>query len=368
MTPENTEEFFALHSVELDVGFGSPRRQSRVTVAFRGLLVLPHVLVLFVLSVVAVLLMSVGWFAALFLGRLPRWIAVYEMSVIAYSLRVTAYGYMLVNEFPPFSLSRGGDYPLRIEIGASRLSRLKVLFRWLLVIPAAIAGGLARNGLFVFSPILWIVTLVLGRMPQPLFNAAAAVVRFDARLYAYYALVTDSYPRKLFGDEESDFAPEGPGRELRVQAARGLVWLLLVLGVAAWIGSLVLDFQSGQKAATIEALQAAEDRFASSARVFQASVHRCPTRPKALACLEAQTRSFADAFDRFSDDVFDLPGSATTRVQGMALSGEAARIARELRRVSRAKTASAFDARLREVERSIVRFDTDNEHLARSLS
>jgi hypothetical protein len=201
------EPFFARDPVELDISFGSPPRQSRVTVAFRILLALPHLVLLWVLGLVAGPLAIVGWFAALVLGRLPRWIARYEMGVIAYSTRVHAYAYLLADKFPPFGFS-ADDYSIEVKIGASRLSRLKVLFRWLLIIPAAVVGGIAGMGLLVLSPVIWLITLLFGRMPQPFFSAVAAVVRYQARYSAYMSFVTDVYPRRLFGDD-AVWAPEG---------------------------------------------------------------------------------------------------------------------------------------------------------------
>src|SRR5580765_5389869 len=105
MESETPQPFFALDPVELDIAFGAPRRQDRVTVAFRPLLILPHVVVVAVLTLVAVPLVVVGWFAALILGRLPRWIAVFEMSLIAYSTRLNAYAFWLAGKFPPFAFS-----------------------------------------------------------------------------------------------------------------------------------------------------------------------------------------------------------------------------------------------------------------------
>jgi len=84
------EPFFAPGPVELDIRFEGPERQSRGTVAFRLLLAVPQFVVLFFLGIVATVLAIIGWFAALVLGRLPRWIATFELNVIAYSVRVNA--------------------------------------------------------------------------------------------------------------------------------------------------------------------------------------------------------------------------------------------------------------------------------------
>jgi hypothetical protein len=175
----------------LDIGFGAPQRQRRWSVALRGLLVLPQLVAVWVLAVVALVLAFIGWFAALVLGRLPLWIAEFELNVIAYSVRVVAYAFMLADEYPPFAFSPT-EYPIAVQIDASQLSRLKVFFRWLLVIPAYVVTAIAGNGLLLLSPVIWLVTLVLGRMPQPFFSAAAAVIRYQAR-YSAYETATTAY-------------------------------------------------------------------------------------------------------------------------------------------------------------------------------
>jgi hypothetical protein len=50
-------------------------RRGRLSVAFRLLLAVPQFIVLYVLALVGWLLLIVGWFAALIIGRLPDSIA-----------------------------------------------------------------------------------------------------------------------------------------------------------------------------------------------------------------------------------------------------------------------------------------------------
>lgn len=284
----------ALDAVQPDIEFGLPSPQSRLTVAFRGLLVLPHLVVLYVLVLLSLPLVVVGWFAALILGRLPGWIARYEMAVIAYAVRVNAYLFMLARRFPPFSLAISpSDYSVRVELGASRLSRLKVFFRWLLIIPSAFVAYFATNGLVLFSPIIWLVTLVLGRTPQLFFSASAAVIRYQARYYAYLSLVTDAYPRGLF-DAQWVPAPEGGSRELRrlSDGARRLVWLIVLLGVAGWIGSIVLRYELAQPPARNPAVISAEVKL-EAAELNDSG--RCDLR-----CL-------GEAYERFASTISHLP-------------------------------------------------------------
>ena len=72
----------------------------------KGLLAIPHYIVLVVLAIVAILAVLIAWFAILFTGRYPRGLFNYVVGVGRWSLRVEAYAFLLVTDrYPPFSLS-----------------------------------------------------------------------------------------------------------------------------------------------------------------------------------------------------------------------------------------------------------------------
>ena len=56
---------------------------------------------------------------------------------------------------------------------------------------------------------VWLIVLIRGRMPQPLYEAIAACLRYWARMKAYWYLLTDVYPDGLFGDP-AELALSGP--------------------------------------------------------------------------------------------------------------------------------------------------------------
>jgi hypothetical protein len=79
--------------------------RGRLTVAFRLLLALPQFIFLYVLTLVGSLVLIVGWFAALFLGRLPDGIADFLGQIVRYAVRVSAYVLLLTDRYPPFQFS-----------------------------------------------------------------------------------------------------------------------------------------------------------------------------------------------------------------------------------------------------------------------
>jgi hypothetical protein len=189
--------------------FGAPYRQNRWTVGFRLVLAIPHFLVLFLLSIAFEVVVIIGWFAALFMGRLPRWAASFVGNYIKYATRVSAYASLMTDRFPPFN---GTDpFPVNVEVPAAPIRRLAVLFRFILVIPAGIVAGVATFGVAVAGFVIWLIVLFRGRMPQTLFEAMSAVLRFEARYQAYAFMMTGKYPGELYGDVTSPYWAEPGG-------------------------------------------------------------------------------------------------------------------------------------------------------------
>ena len=86
----------------IEVGFASPDRQNRWTVGFRFILAIPHLFWLTLVTFAAFFVVVIGWFAALFIGRLPDWVATFLSIVLQYHTRVYAYLYLMLDDYPPF--------------------------------------------------------------------------------------------------------------------------------------------------------------------------------------------------------------------------------------------------------------------------
>ncbi|WP_371649092.1 MULTISPECIES: DUF4389 domain-containing protein [unclassified Streptomyces] len=89
------------------VTFAYPERMSRWQPLVKWLLAVPHYLVLFALSLAAMAVVLVGFFAVLITGEYPQGLRNFLVGVYRYNLRVQAYVGLLTDTYPPFSLQAG---------------------------------------------------------------------------------------------------------------------------------------------------------------------------------------------------------------------------------------------------------------------
>jgi hypothetical protein len=101
--PSTDEE----QSVRLDFPYPDAREGlTRWMPIVKWLLAIPHYIVLFFLSIAALVCVVIAWFAILFTGRYPRGLFDFVEGVLRWGNRVVAYAFVLVtDEYPPFSLS-----------------------------------------------------------------------------------------------------------------------------------------------------------------------------------------------------------------------------------------------------------------------
>jgi hypothetical protein len=79
--------------------------RNRFTVFFRIILAIPHLIVLFLLMIVAYILLIIGWVTGIFTGSIPDGIHNFLAGYARWTTRVTAYLYLLTDQYPPFSTS-----------------------------------------------------------------------------------------------------------------------------------------------------------------------------------------------------------------------------------------------------------------------
>jgi hypothetical protein len=169
-------------------------RRSRLTVLFRLLLFLPHLVWFLLWSIAAFFAVIVGWFVTLAAGRMLVGLHRFLAAYIRYGTHISAYVFIVANPFPGFTGTEG-TYPVDLEVDPpARQSRWITLFRLFLAIPASLISGGLGSVLVVVGVFGWFVGLVTGRMPVGLRNLGVYAVRYSAQAHAYLYLLTDRYP------------------------------------------------------------------------------------------------------------------------------------------------------------------------------
>jgi hypothetical protein len=184
------------------VAVAGPAQQNRATVAIRLLLIVPHLFVLYFVSIAAGVIAFIGWWAALFTGRLPEFAANFLTGCLRWFTRVHAYALLLTDVYPPFSLDDDPDYPVQVAAPAGQqLNPLAVLFRMILAFPAAVVASVVTVGsVTIVAFIAWLMVLINGQLPVPLHQAYSAVLRYYTRYVGYWWMLSAAYPSGLFGD------------------------------------------------------------------------------------------------------------------------------------------------------------------------
>jgi hypothetical protein len=156
--------------------------------------------VLWALAIAAYVVVIIGWFGALFTGRLPGFAADFLTGFVRWQARVFGYAILLTDVYPPFTLE-DADYPIRVAVRPGRLNRLAVLFRFFLLIPAWIVVSVVSYGAFTLVQFVsWLIVLISGQLPDALYQALAAALRYQIRVYGFAFMLTSAYPSGLYGD------------------------------------------------------------------------------------------------------------------------------------------------------------------------
>ena len=194
------------HPLRLDVE--DDRRRRRLTTFFRLLLAIPHFVWAGIWGIAALAVAIASWFVQVLAGRPHAGMHRFIASYLRYTAHVYSYVYLVADPYPAF----GGDddpYPVQLSIAEpQRQSRLTVLFRLVLAVPAFLIAS-AYAGVALIAVVLgWFVVLVRAEMPLGLRNAIALWLRYNQQMAGYVLLLTERYPHS---------GPTAPGGAAEVE-------------------------------------------------------------------------------------------------------------------------------------------------------
>ena len=185
--------------------------RDRVTVGFRLILVIPHMIILGgfgafafgggrggleaagALGSAAFAMAFIAWFAIVFNGTQPRGLWEFAAYYLRWWTRVSLYLSLLRDEYPPF-----GDepYPMMFELRPPETARNRVTvgFRFILVIPQIIVLFFVDFAWVITTIISWFAIIFTGRVPEDFYRFGVGVLRWNVRVQAYVLLLRDEYP------------------------------------------------------------------------------------------------------------------------------------------------------------------------------
>ena len=196
--------------MNLEIEYPAEKR-NRITVFFRGILAVPVILLLemFVHSSSAYsgdnstqAFVTVGGFIflptlllLLFRHRYPRWWFDFNVNLLAFTMRVMMYVYLLRDEYPSTEDRQALDLLVVYPDAKQDLSRGLPLIKWLLVIPHYVVLAFLGLAVAVVTVIAWFAILITGRYPRGMFEFTVGTLRWTIRVSAYAILLTtDRYP------------------------------------------------------------------------------------------------------------------------------------------------------------------------------
>jgi Domain of unknown function (DUF4389) len=169
-------------------------RRSRLSVFFRLLLAVPHLVWLILWTVAALVAGIANWVVTLVTGHPTGPLARFLAAFIRYSAHVNAFLYVIANPFPGF-VGAEGSYPVDVRMAApGRQNRWVTLFRIVLALPALFLSSALGSLLLLVGIFIWFVALVLGRAPAGLQASGAYAIGYNAQVSAYLFALTDRYP------------------------------------------------------------------------------------------------------------------------------------------------------------------------------
>lgn len=130
----------------------------------------------------------------LFRQKYPRWWFDWNLELLRFSNRVSAYFLLLRDEYP----STDDEQAVHLEIpypDATLLNRWLPLIKWLLAVPHYIVLFFLGILALAVTIVAWFAILFTGRYPRGLFDFVVGVMRWSNRVTAYaFILTTDQYP------------------------------------------------------------------------------------------------------------------------------------------------------------------------------
>lgn len=131
----------------------------------------------------------------LFRQKYPRWWFDWNMALLAFSTRVSAYFFLLRDEYPSTDEEQAVHIMVPYPNAQTDLNRWLPLVKWFLAIPHYIVLFFLYIAGVVVLIISWFAILITGNYPRAFFDFIVGLIRWSIRVELYAVLLTtDRYP------------------------------------------------------------------------------------------------------------------------------------------------------------------------------
>ena len=131
----------------------------------------------------------------LFRRKYPRWVFDFQLEVLRFNARVSAYISLLTDEYPSTDEEQSVHLDIAYPDAGADLNRFMPLIKWLLAIPHYIVLLILEIIALIVTIIAWFAIIITGKYPEGMFNFVVGVARWSNRVTAYaFMLATDRYP------------------------------------------------------------------------------------------------------------------------------------------------------------------------------
>jgi hypothetical protein len=130
-----------------------------------------------------------------FREKYPRWWFDWNLALLRFSNRISAYLLLLRDEYPSTDDEQSVHLDIDYPDVRNQLNRWLPLVKWLLAIPHFVVLLFLYVAAIVVAVIAWFAILFTGRYPRWAFDFVVGVMRWHNRVVGYaLVLATDQYP------------------------------------------------------------------------------------------------------------------------------------------------------------------------------
>lgn len=162
-------------------------------------ILIPHMFILYFLSIWAAILAFISFFSILFTGVYPKDFFEYRVKLLRWNARLTARFLNLSDGYPAFGLNAEDEnitlevpYPEKISRGNTLLKFFFGIFY--IVLPHAFILYFRLIGVYIVTFLSWWSILFTGKYPESFHRFVVGTLRWATRVGIAMSYMTDEYP------------------------------------------------------------------------------------------------------------------------------------------------------------------------------